>query len=120
MADDVAVGGVCAAVLGPHAGDSLSSALPLRFLGSVHRLVLEGRAPDLAAHYPSAGGTPGPGAVAAFLDTVAQQRAAVEARLTDGVQTNEVGRSATLAPGYATIARRSGLPCESGGRGEAA
>lgn len=110
VAADVAAGGVCAAVLGPHAGDPFASALPLRFLGAVHRLVLEGRAPALAAHYPSAGGTPGPGLADDFLATVAEHRAAVEARITDGVQTNEVGRSAVLAPGLAEIARRSGLP----------
>jgi hypothetical protein len=108
--DDVTAGGVCAAVLGPHAADSFASALPLRFLGAVHRLVLEGRAPALAAHYPSAGGTPGPGLVGDFLDTVAEMRPSVEARLGDTVQTNEVGRSAVLAPGFALVARRSGLP----------
>jgi hypothetical protein len=110
VADDVAAGGVCAAVLGPHAGDSFASALPLRFLGAVHRLVLEGRAPALAAHYPSAGGSPGPGLVEAFLATVADLRPEIEARLGDGVQTNEVGRAAVLAPGYALVARRAGLP----------
>jgi hypothetical protein len=107
---DVAAGGVCAGVLGPHADDPFATALPLRFLGSVHRLVLAGRAPELAAHYPSVGGAPGRGLVAAFLATVGDRRAEVEARLGDGVQTNEVGRSAVLAPGYAAIARRSGLP----------
>ena len=110
VAADVAAGGVCAAVLGPHGDDPFASALPLRFLGSVHRLVLEGQAPALARHYPSAGGTPGPGLVDDFIATVAERRAEVEARLGDGVQTNEVGRSAVLAPGYALIARRSGLP----------
>ena len=110
VAADVAAGGVCAAVLGPHAGDSFASALPLRFLGAVHRLVLEGRAPALAAHYPSAGGSPGPGLMDAFVATVADLRPEVEARLGDGVQTNEVGRAAVLAPGYALIARRAGLP----------
>jgi hypothetical protein len=108
--DDVARGGVCADVLRPHAGDPFASALPLRFLGAVHRLVLDDRAPALAAHYPSAGGTPGPGLVSDFLETVALCRTAVEARLSDHVQTNEVGRSAVLAPGYALVARRSGLP----------
>ncbi|HEX6421619.1 MAG TPA: DUF2332 domain-containing protein [Acidimicrobiales bacterium] len=110
VAADVAAGGVCASVLGPHAGDPLASALPLRFLGAVHRLVLEGRAPALAAHFPSAGGTPGPGLAADFVATVAEHRAAVEARLGDGVQTNEVGRCAVLAPALAAVARRSGLP----------
>ena len=30
----------------------------LQLMGAVHRLVLEGRAPELARFYPSAGGTP--------------------------------------------------------------
>ena len=110
VAEDVAAGGMCASVLGPHAGDPFASALPLRFLGAVHRLVLDGRAPALAAHYPSAGGSPGPGLAEAFLATVAELRPEIEARLGDGVQTNEVGRAAALAPGYALVARRAGLP----------
>jgi hypothetical protein len=108
--DDVAAGGQCEAILGSYAGDAWSSALPLRFLGAVHRLVLEGAAPALAAHYPSAGGTPGPTLVADFLATVADHRPAVEAGLERGVQTNEVGRSAALVGGYAEVARRSGMP----------
>ena len=44
----------------------IEDAVPLRFLGAVHRLVLDGRAPELAAFYPSAGGfvpaRPGDGA----------------------------------------------------------
>lgn len=108
--DDVSAGGACSAVLGPHEGDSFASALPLRFLGAVHRLVLEGRAQALAAHYPSAGGTPGPSLMADFLATVAELRPAIEERIGDAVQTNEVGRSAVLTPGYALVARRSGLP----------
>jgi len=107
---DVAAGGPCAAVLGPHRDDDFATALPLRFLGALHRLVLEGRAPALAAHYPSAGGSPGPTLVADALAAVAEHRSEIEARIGDGVQTNEVGRSAALAPGYATVARRSGLP----------
>jgi hypothetical protein len=110
VAADVAAGGVCAGVLGPHADDPLATALPLRFLGSVHRLVLDGWAPALAAHYPSVGGTPGPGLVSDFLATVAELRPEVEERLGHTVQTNEVGRSAVLVGGYAAVARRSGLP----------
>lgn len=110
VAADVEVQGVCADLLCPRADEPFASALPLRFLGAVHRLVLDGRAPALAAHYPSAGGEPGPGLVDDFLATVAEHAPTVEARMAHGVQTNEVGRSAALAPAYAAIARRSGLP----------
>jgi len=109
--DDVAAGGVCDAILTPHAGPSAwESALPLRFLGAVHRLVLTGEAPALAAHYPSAGGTPGPTLVADFVAAVAEHREAVEAGLARHVQTNEVGRTAALVGGWCEVARRSGLP----------
>lgn len=107
---DLTGGGICAEVLGPHRGDDFATALPLRFLGAVHRVVLEGLAPALASHYPSAGGAPGPTLVDDFLAAVAVHRGEIERRLADTVQTNEVGRSAALAPGYNTVAGRSALP----------
>ena len=107
---DVGADGPCAAILRPHEGEPFGSALPLRFLGSVHRLVLQGRAPRLAAHYPSAGGTPGPSLADDFVATVAELRPEIEARIGNGVQTNEVGRSAALVGGFVEVARRSGLP----------
>ena len=107
---DVGADGPCAAMLRPHEGDPFGSALPLRFLGSIHRLVLEGRAPRLAAHYPSAGGTPGPSLADDFVATVAELQPEIEARIGKGVQTNEVGRSAALVGGFVEVARRSGLP----------
>jgi len=107
---DVGADGPCAAVLQPHESNPFGSALPLRFLGAIHRLVLEGRAPRLAAHYPSAGGTPGPGLADDFVATVAELRPDIKARIGDGVQTNEVGRSAALVGGFVEVARRSGLP----------
>jgi hypothetical protein len=110
VAADVTGDGPCAPVLRAHEGDSLGSALPLRFLGAVHLLVLAGEAPDLARHFPSAGGMPGPGLVADFRATVAARSADIEARIGRPVQTNEVGRAAVLAPGYVEVARRTGLP----------
>jgi hypothetical protein len=110
VAADVEAGGVSAAVLAERGSDPLGSALPLRLLGALHRIVLDGRAPELAASYPSVGGSaavdPGP----AVLRTLARHRAEVERRLLDGVQTNEVGRSAVLVGGYAEVARRTELP----------
>jgi hypothetical protein len=55
-AEDVRAAGVCCMVLHDHHDDPPDSALALRFLGAVHRLVLQGKAPQLAACYPSAGG----------------------------------------------------------------
>jgi hypothetical protein len=110
IAADLRAGGVCAELLGGRGDDPFGSALALRFLGAVHRIVLEGRAIDLAAFYPSVGGTdqgdPGP----AFLNTVRCHLAEVSQRTEDGVQTNEVGRSAVLVGGYAAVARSTGLP----------
>jgi len=107
---DIRAGGVCARLLGDRGDDPFGSALALRFLGAVHRLVLEGRAPPLAAHYPSAGGTEGPGLADAFLATVEEHEAEIAVRIEDGVQTNEVGRSAVLVGGYAAITHRTALP----------
>ncbi len=107
---DLRSGGVCAELLTGRGDDPVGSALALRFLGAVHRIVLDGRAPELAAFYPSAGGVdegdPGP----AFLRTVDGHRDEVSRRIDDGVQTNEVGRSAVLVGGYAAVARQTELP----------
>lgn len=107
---DLEAMGISAALLADRGDDPVGSALPLRFLGAVHRLVLEGRAPALAAFYPSVGGTDAGDPVPAFLATLRDHRDELTRRLDDGVQTNEVGRSAVLVGGYATVARRTGLP----------
>jgi hypothetical protein len=107
---DLAAGGLCAELLTDRVEDPLAAALPLRFLGAVHRIVLDGRAPELAAWYPSVGGTSTADPAPAFLRTVAEHRAEIGRRLHDGVQTNEVGRAAVLVGGYAELAHRFGLP----------
>jgi hypothetical protein len=109
--DDYEADGIAARVLAGHDDDPFGSVLGLRLLGAVHRIVLDGRAPDLAAHYPSVGGDPTrPDPAAAFLATLREHEQEVVERLADGVQTNEVGRSAVLVGGYAEVARRWGLP----------
>lgn len=108
---DVVAGGVVAEVLAGHEHDPFGSALVLRLMGAVHRIVLEGRAPELAACYPSAGGdAAAPDVGAIFLATVRAHQPEVVRRLHDGVQTNEVGRSGILVSGYARVAERTGLP----------
>ena len=47
-ADDWDAGGITRAALQPYEGDPPGSALPLRFAAALHRLVLTGRAPELA------------------------------------------------------------------------
>ena len=71
--------------------------------------MLERRAPGLAVHYPSVGGTPG--------DVWPAARAVVEEHLDElhelvrrPVQTNEVGRSSALLGGLLHVAAATGLP----------
>ena len=111
VAADLRAGGVSAAVLGTHATDPHGSMVALRLMGAVHRIVLEGRAPSLGSMYPSVGGDPTSGDPASeFLHVVEDHREEVQRRLADGVQTNEVGRAAVLASGYALVQARTGLP----------
>ena len=63
--------------------------------------------PTLAAHYPSVGGTPGPD-VGTSSGTVAAHDDEIARRIDDGVQTNEVGRSASLVGG---CSRSPGSAC---------
>ncbi|HEX9260069.1 MAG TPA: DUF2332 domain-containing protein, partial [Acidimicrobiales bacterium] len=81
-----------------------------RLMGGVHRLVLDGRAPALEPFYPSAGGTDAGDPVPALLKVLAEHEDALQAAMNETVQTNEVARAALLAGGFATIARRTGLP----------
>ncbi len=114
---DIDVAGPCADVLS-HTDPSLNpiaDAVPLRFLGGVHRLVLTGAAPELAAHYPSVGGrfdasAPDPAIANTFVATVDAHRAELVDALRRPVQTNEVGRSAALLVGYLEIARATQQP----------
>jgi hypothetical protein len=105
-ADDVEAGGPVARVLAGHEHDPGPSALGLRLLGSVHRLVLERRAGALAAYYPSVGGTwKAEGGWRAFTALLAEQPDAVREWLDRAPQTNEVGRAPVLYGGLLHLAR---------------
>ncbi|MCU1370706.1 MAG: hypothetical protein JWO77_1900 [Ilumatobacteraceae bacterium] len=108
-AADVTSDGPIAGLLEPVADAPFGDAVILRFMGALHLLVLEGRAPQLAAQYPSVGGAPDRGLAAAVHRTVLEHRDEIAHRLTQGVQTNEVGRSAALLGGYLELGRL-GLP----------
>ncbi|MGH3243637.1 MAG: DUF2332 family protein, partial [Spirillospora sp.] len=102
-ADDA--GGIVEEVL----GERTETGFVLGMLGTVHRFVLEGRVPDLAAHYPTAGGTKDPlGAWPAFRDVLIAHAEEISAALADPPQTNEVGRASPLVGGLLTVAGATG------------
>ena len=119
VADDLRRLGPFAGLLAPVATAPFGDAVLLRLLAGLHRLVLDGEAPELAAHYPSVGGrhrrrwlaTDGAdGSLASALHVaVGRHRARLAADLRSNVQTNEVGRSATLLGGFLEVGR-GGLP----------
>src|SRR5687768_16137365 len=110
-ARDIEANGPCWEALAGYAPDPESPAdlAALRFMAAVHRLVLEGRASDLAAHYGDPA-SPSEATWRALRDVVATERAAIRARLGDAVQTNEVGRCRALVGGFLEVARTTGRP----------
>jgi hypothetical protein len=111
VAADVEAGGVFAAILSGHEDDPGRLALPLRLLGGLHRLALDGRAPVLCRWYPSTGGNWD--AEAAWPDialTATDYTDHLRAALDQPPQTNEVGRSAALIGGLLTLVHRFDLP----------
>ena len=102
VADDVEAAGPAWRVLDAFAAWPHGSAFGLRLMGAVNRLVLTGAAPDLAPHF-----APGGDAAAAwpaFHALIAERGNEVrELALAYGVQTNDVGRCAALAPAFLAV-----------------
>ena len=110
---DYLAGGFTAEILEGVSATPLHDATPLRYLAVAHRLALEGRAPDLAAVYPSCGGQwAGQDITDAFLSTVATHRGEFVRGVQRGVQTNEVGRAPVLASSFALLASRYRRPLD--------
>jgi hypothetical protein len=98
-------------VLAPFAGEPFEDAYVLRFLAGIHKLVLEGSTPKLAAHFPSMGGDgDAVAAMTAIVELLEESPGAIQGALSIPPQTNEVGRSPALASGLLVIARQFGLP----------
>jgi hypothetical protein len=98
-------------VLASFASAPFGDAYALRFLAGIHKLVLEGSAPNIAAHFPSEGGDgDAAAAMRAIVDLLEVSPGAVQAALAVPPQTNEVGRAPALASGLLFIARQFGLP----------
>jgi hypothetical protein len=83
-------------VLRGHEDDPPASALALRLMGAVHRLVLTGEMAELT--WP------------ALLDVLSERREDLRSLVNDPVQTNETARCAALLGGFLEIARVTGLP----------
>lgn len=108
---DHAEGGIVAELLHDWEGNPELQGLAMRLVGAVHHLVLDGRAPSLARHYPSAGGRPSfPDVEEDFLAALREHRAFVAERLQEQLQTNEVRRSAALLGGFLQIAHETRRP----------
>ena len=107
---DADAGGIVATIF---AGDPATAAsVPeLRLLAALHHLVLSGDAPQLARHFPSAGGdAPPAGAWPAAQRTLAEHEAVVRRLAQRTVQTNEPGRCVSLYGGLLWLSERHGLP----------
>ena len=107
---DADAGGIVATIF---AGDPATPAsVPeLRLLAALHHLVLSGEAPQLARHFPSAGGdAPAADAWPAARRTLAEHEAVVRRLAQRTVQTNEPGRGVPLYGGLLWLSERHGLP----------
>ena len=109
-ADDVERGGPVARALEGHENDPDGSMLGLRLLGSVHRLVLTGAAPELGRFYPSVGGDEAGDPWPAFVTTLEDNLDPIADLIKRPVQTNEVGRAGALVGGFLEVARRFDMP----------
>ena len=111
LADDADRGGPADRVLASVAELPFEAMTPLRLFSGVHRMVLGGELPDLAARFPSTGGDgDAAAAVAALLAVLAEPTEVILDALTRDPQTNEVGRSAALATGLAVVGAEARLP----------
>ena len=106
-ADDVEAGGPFWPVFEPFADWPVGAAYELRVMGALHRLVLTGDAPQLAPHFAPGGDA---GAAWPVLTRLLEERGEEvrDIALAHGVQTNEVGRCAALAPAILWCSR--GMP----------
>ncbi|MHC5066487.1 MAG: DUF2332 domain-containing protein [Planctomycetota bacterium] len=108
IAADLQAGGASAGLLAEWEGPALRAALPLRLMGAVHRLVLQGQAEALAAFYAGAGSADE--AWPSFRTLLQERGAELLASIAKPPQTNEVGRSAAFLVGMLAAAGEYGLP----------
>lgn len=109
-ADDYEAGGPTYAVLHHEENEPWGSVPSLRLAGALHRMVLEGRAPELAMHFPSVGGDAGiEGAWEAARALIESEHDEIKRLVARPVQTNEVARAAALVVGIIHAVHTSGV-----------
>lgn len=114
-ADAIARGDTLAGLFSPWADADqrklFEDALPMRFLGALHDLVLGGTVPELAGTYPRPGQPADPQrAWTAARKLLDAQREPMARFMAHEPQTNEVRRSACLVGGFLSVAQTWGLP----------
>jgi hypothetical protein len=110
MADDWEAGGPVRAVCAGYEDAPSGSAIQLRLLAAVFRLVLTDRAPQLVRFYPCLGGDDPPEqAWPVIREVIAAHQDEIHAALAIPPQTNEVGRSAALLAGLSDLVAASGI-----------
>lgn len=108
-ATDVEASGPVWELLGDHVEDPPGTVLGLRLMGAVHRLVLEGRLPELADAYDQPDADPAE-VWALFAWALSEHAEELRPLLERTVQTNEVGRCAVLLLGFLAVFERTVLP----------
>ncbi|GAA0922696.1 DUF2332 domain-containing protein [Kribbella koreensis] len=111
VVDDYELGGVSSRILAGCEDLPQDYVVALPLLGAVHRMVLEGEAPELAVFYPSVGGEWDPVlGWEAFEQLLSARVPELRSLLSQVPQTNEVGRSIALYGGLLRLLEDMPLP----------
>lgn len=110
LAEDWEAGGAVRQICAGYEDAPRGSALQLRLLAGVFRLVLAGRAPELLPYYPCLGGDrPAAEAWPVMQGVIAEHVDELREALTLAPQTNEVGRAAALLAGLFDLVAVTGV-----------
>lgn len=111
LADDVVVGGPARDLLAPLGARVVDGYYPLRLLAAAHWLALQGKAPDIAAHFASTGGDGDADAAwPPIRQMLADHPPELDRMIAGQIQTNEASRAGALIVGFLEVAARTGLP----------
>lgn len=91
-------------------GDPIADAFAYRLAGPLHTLILDGKAPELAAVYPPHPQPPADQLWQQVQATIDAHTDYILERLKSPPQTNETRRCIALCAGMLTVAARTGLP----------